>query len=152
MSDPGGDRRLADATLACLAETDELADRMADARNIRERMGAGTAALPLPDEAVFERALRALAADGLIDATIEPYIPPRYRITRKGRMHAKSERAWENHRDAETQRRQPLPFARQGEFQTTNRLMPSFRTGVLKFSIRPLRIPLRPKYVSICAA
>jgi DNA-binding PadR family transcriptional regulator len=49
------------------------------ARELCARLGGADS------EAVVERTLREMQADGRVDAFYEPYIAPRYQITRKGR-------------------------------------------------------------------
>lgn len=78
--DPSSDDALRRALLRLLAETDALTPRATTARELHGRL-ANVAA----DEPGVERCLRAMAADGLVDAFHEPYIPSRYQITRKGR-------------------------------------------------------------------
>ncbi len=64
--------------LALLAEGDPLSPVVMTAREVAEKTG-------LADESAIERRLRALNADGLVEAFHEPYIASRYRISRAGR-------------------------------------------------------------------
>jgi DNA-binding PadR family transcriptional regulator len=53
------------------------------ARELCARLGEADS--EADSEAVVERTLREMQADGRVDAFYEPYIAPRYQITRKGR-------------------------------------------------------------------
>jgi DNA-binding PadR family transcriptional regulator len=62
-----------------LAETDALIPTAMTARDLCTRLGGADS------DSTIERTLREMQAGGLVDGFYEPYIAPRYQITKKGR-------------------------------------------------------------------
>jgi len=67
------------ALLSLLAETDSLSPKAMTARELCAKLDSADS------ESIVERTLREMNRDGLVDAFHEPYIAPRYLISRQGR-------------------------------------------------------------------